>query len=41
MYDFGENFKVDIEKSKTDSAYTFDGDKFRISVLSDVLIRFE
>lgn len=41
MYDFGENFKIDISKSKTDSAYTFEGDKFRISVLSDVLIRFE
>ena len=41
MYDFGENFKIDISKSKTDSAYTFEGDKFRISILSDVLIRFE
>ena len=41
MYDFGENFKIDISKAKTDTNYTFDGPKFRISVLSDVLIRFE
>lgn len=41
MYDFGENFKIDISKSKTDSSYVFEGQKYRISILSDVLIRFE
>lgn len=41
MYDFGNDFKIDITKSKTASSYVFSGDKFRISILSDVLIRFE
>lgn len=41
MYDFGNNFKIDITKAKTTSPYVFAGKKFRISILSDVLIRFE
>lgn len=41
MYDFGSHFYIDIMKSKTPSSYVFKGKKYRISILSDVLIRFE
>lgn len=41
MYDFGENFNIDITKSKTSSSYVFKGLKYRISILSNSLIRFE
>ena len=41
MYDLGSNFKTDIRKSKTPTALVFRGNKYRISVLSDSLIRFE
>ena len=41
MFDLGPQFKVDLTKSKTPSAYVFRGRKYRISILSDTLIRFE
>jgi len=41
MVDLGPQFKVDIVKSKTPSSYVFRGSKYRISILSDTLIRFE
>jgi len=41
MYDLGPNFAIDIKKSKTPSAHVFRGTKYRISILSDSLIRFE
>lgn len=41
MFDFGESFHVDIKKAKTSDAYVYVGHKYRISVLSEVLIRFE
>ena len=41
MYDLGEQFKVDLTKSKTPNAYVYRGNKYRISILSDSLIRFE
>ena len=41
MYDFGSLFRVDIDKAKSISINTFRGKKYRISILSDVLIRFE
>ncbi len=41
MYDLGMNFRVDIKKSKTPSAHVYRGNKYRISILSDSLIRFE
>ena len=41
MYDFGTHFEVDLTKSKTPSSNVFRGKTYRISILSDVLIRFE
>ncbi len=41
MFDFGESFHVDIKKAKTSDAYVYAGHKYRISILSEVLIRFE
>ncbi len=41
MYDFGPNFVIDITKSKTPNGCVFRGRKYRISILSDSLIRFE
>ena len=41
MYDFGSQFYIDMTKSKTPSSYVFMGKTYRISVLSDALIRFE
>ena len=41
MFDFGESFHVDIKKAKTSDAYVYVGHKYRISILSEVLIRFE
>ena len=41
MYDLGEQFKIDLTKSKTPNAFVFKGKKYRISILSDSLIRFE
>ena len=41
MYDFGPQFYLDMAKSKTSNQYVFKGKKYRISIISDVLIRFE
>ena len=41
MYDLGPHFKVDLSKSKTPSAYVYRGSRYRISILSSSLIRFE
>lgn len=41
MYDLGPNFKVDLNKSKTPTSYVFRGNKYRISIISNTLIRFE
>ena len=41
MYDLGEHFKMNLAKSKTPSQFVFKGKKYRISILSDSLIRFE
>ena len=41
MYNFGDHFKIDISKAKTPSASVFRGNKYRISILSNSLIRFE
>ena len=41
MYDLGENFKIDLMKSKTPSSFVYRGKNYRISILSDTLIRFE
>lgn len=41
MYDLGGHFRVDVTKSKTPSTCVFRGSKYRISILSDSLIRFE
>ena len=41
MYDFGTNFYIDMLKSKTPSQNVFKGKTYRISIISDVLIRFE
>ena len=41
MYDLGENFKVDLFKSKTPTSFVYRGKNYRISILSDTLIRLE
>lgn len=41
MYDLGEFFKPDLELAKTSVTTVFKGDKYRITVFSDSLIRFE
>ena len=41
MYDLGPYFKVDLNKSRTPSAYVYKGNKYRISIISNSLIRFE
>lgn len=41
MYDFGDHFRVDVTKAKTSSTCVFRGKNYRISILSDSLIRFE
>ena len=41
MYDLGPQFKIDLSKSKTPSSYVYRGKTYRISILSDSLIRFE
>lgn len=41
MFDLGPQFKIDLTKSKTPGSYVFRGKKYRISILSDTLIRFE
>ena len=41
MFDFGESFHLDIKKARTPDIYIYKGHKYRISILSDVLIRFE
>ena len=41
MYDLGSNFKVDLNKSKTPASFVYKGNKYRISILSNSLIRFE
>ena len=41
MYDFGPSFNVDLTKSKTPSTYVYRGKKYRISIISNSLIRLE
>lgn len=41
MYNLGEIFKPDLELAKTSVTTIFKGDKYRITVLSELLIRFE
>ena len=41
MYDLGNEFKVNLTKSKTPSSYVYRGNKYRISIISNSLIRFE
>ena len=41
MFDMGDHFRVDITRCKTPAACVFRGNNYRISVLSDSLIRFE
>jgi hypothetical protein len=41
FYDFGPQYYIDMMKAKTASKYVFKGKKYRISIISDVLIRLE
>ena len=41
MYDLGSNFKIDLTYSKTPSSFVYRGKTYRISIISDTLIRFE
>ncbi len=41
MSDLGEHFHINISKAKTPDFYVYKGNTYRISILSEVLIRFE
>ena len=41
MYDLGEHFKPNYEKAKMTESSIIKGQKFRISILTDNLYRFE
>ena len=41
MYDLGQHFKINVARCKTPVAYVYKGAKYRISILSNSLIRFE
>lgn len=41
MYDLGSHFHIDVNKGKTPTSCVFRGNYYRISILSDSLIRFE
>ena len=41
MYDLGEQFNMDLEKAKANPKCVFRGAKYRITVLTDRLIRLE
>ena len=41
MSDLSEHFKIDVSRGKANSKYTFQGKNYRITVLSNVLIRLE
>ncbi len=41
MSELGEHFKVDYTKAKSKEGSVFKGEKYRITILSDVLIRLE
>ncbi len=41
LYDYGEQFHIDISKGKTPSKFVFKGKKYRISIISETIIRFE
>ena len=41
MYDLGEQFNMDLEKAKANPKCVFKGEKYRITVLTDRLIRLE
>ena len=41
MYDLGEDFKFDLNKSTANSECIFKGDKYRITVLTERLLRLE
>ena len=41
MYNLGDRFKPDYEKSKPNGESVFKGDKYRITVLTERLVRLE
>lgn len=41
MYDLGEQFKIDLSKAVANSACVFKGNKYRITVLTERLVRLE
>jgi len=41
IQDIGKQFYVDVNKAKAPSKYVFKGSNYRISIISDVVIRFE
>ena len=41
MYDLGEQFKVDYEKAKPNSDCVFQGKNYRITILTERLLRIE
>ena len=41
MESMSSHFKIDISKGKARPEYIFKGERYRITILSDVLIRLE
>ena len=41
MYELGEQFKPDLEKALSNESSVIKGNKFRITILSESLFRFE
>ena len=41
MYNLGEQFNMDLENAKANSKCVFTGDKYRITVLTERLVRLE
>ena len=41
MYDLGDQFALDLSKGKAEPSCIFTGDKYRITVLTERLIRLE
>ena len=41
MYDLGDQFALDLSKAKADPGCIFSGEKYRITVLTERLLRLE
>ena len=41
MYNLGEHFNMNLDRSKSNNKCIFKGEKYRITVLSERLVRLE